>query len=210
MFTYIDEQEATAPPPQTPRSAKFRLSGFEIYIVLLISFGFLIMIRQWWTWWEFRNEPFSQPLDCSDLGQLVLYLFYCYLFVKPIRQNRRLFTNGIAVCATVKFVGKIPESFSKSTRDVVRWQYIVDGVEHAGLSPREELPNSVLGDVFWVLYQKKNPNFVRRWESFDIDGNLVHSGDKNADVKARYSRAFVVCLAYFLCVLFQMCLTEST
>ena len=116
-----------------------------------------------------------------------------------MRQNRRLFTNGIAVWATVTFVGKIPESFSILAQDVVRWQYIVDGVEHTGLSPRKKLPNSVSGDVFWVLYQKENPNFVRRWESFDIDGNLVHNDDENADAKARFSRNLQVCLVHVLC-----------
>lgn len=199
MFNYVDEQEESFPPPQTPRSAKFTLSNSVKIAVLLTTLELFINILDLQMWWVYRHGPFAKRLNLSWIYMQITHLVFCYVFIQKELLNRRLFTNGIAVRATVTFVGKIREPFSIRAEDVVHWRYIVDGVEHTGVSPLDKLPHSRLGDVFWVLYKKENPNYVRRWESFDIYGNLIHDGDGNVEARAEKSRELRIWLPYILC-----------
>ncbi len=104
-----------------------------------------------------------------------LALFLCCYFHdrnEKIKRRQKLFCHGIPAMATVTFVGMTHNPTTKSCCRIVRWSYIAEGMESVGVTPREELPDAVVNDRFWVLYEKEYPWFVRRWALFDDDGNL--------------------------------------
>ena len=55
-----------------------------------------------------------------------------------------------------------------------RWSFSVDGVEHTGISPLNQLPNAAVGDKLWILYDQKDPQYARPKALFEDNGNILY------------------------------------
>ena len=64
--------------------------------------------------------------------------------------------------------------------------------------PKRKLFNPATNEMFSLYYGKKNPCYVRYWQLFDDDGNVVHRGDNWVEAKAETSRLSPEGLLYML------------
>ncbi len=174
----VTDNEGTPPPPG-PRSARFALSPMGAWAVVVVACWTVLM---WYIRYlhNAREQIYVIPdADSSVYAPMILVTFFAVFFlgfmlehhVSIILRRRSLFTDGISSSATVTFVGFISYR-DRGTRSIVRWTYLADDIECKGVTPRNQLPSVVVGDKFWVLYEKKHPWFVRRWALFDEGGNL--------------------------------------
>ncbi len=169
-------------PPSTPRRARFGMSELWKWAGALFVgwFGLMWLCRVWLDpqhLYHRSSFPSGYTIMWMMMGlvttialPLGLVLAVC---TQMIRKQRKLFTEGISTLATVTHVGIIRNPMSNLFCVGVRWSFRYGRVEVTGETPYEELPKAAVGDKLWVLYEKGNPWYARRWALFDKDGNML-------------------------------------
>ncbi len=117
-----------------------------------------------------------------------------------LSREQSLFAKGIPALATVSFIGITRKHEMESLFCyVVEWSFVVDDTKYSRMTPRTALPNAVVGDKFWVLYEDGNPFFVKRWALYDENGNIRGFDNlkwsKELSVKSKLSHCDIAAFA---------------
>ncbi len=197
-FGAMDE---SSPLFQLLRSARFKTSDVWTLVLDLRSYAPLLLLglpvsQMWYTLLGFLEEDivgrfcFSKT-RCEVGGTLMIYttliaiIFLWRLLVRlrNLGRTRSLYFTGIPALASVTSVGIIRYSRKSRSGHMVkssafcigaRWSFSVDGVEHTGVSPLNQLPNAAVGDELWILYDQKDPQYARPKALFDDNGNILY------------------------------------
>lgn len=136
----------------------------------------MLLIRMWTGSFKFQLFPdwFLTVLVCEVA--VILFMMVPEVY-RAEERVLKLFAKGVAASATVTFVGIIRHPRDNAFCLGVRWTFIADGILVTCVSPRAQLPNTVVGDRFWILYEEEHPWYARRWGLFDKNG-IMTGNDK--------------------------------